>query len=47
MQVKQKRAKETGHNPEKQENKKDTDLPPGGGETKRYELCGSLTLLQS
>jgi hypothetical protein len=47
MQVKLKKAKETGHNPEKQEKQKDTGFPPGAGETKRDELCGSQTLLQS
>ena len=46
MQVKLKKAKETGNNPKKQEKGKDTGFPPGAGETTRDELCGLQTLLQ-
>jgi hypothetical protein len=47
MQIKLKKAKETRHNPEKQEKQKDIGFPPEARETKRDELCGSQTLLQS
>jgi hypothetical protein len=46
MQVKLKKAKETGHNLENKKREKDIGFPPVAGETTRDELYGSQTLLQ-